>query len=410
MGDTRAKTALDLTARIIDETGPRLAGSEACKVAAARLEAGAAELGDSSRLEPFTVHPGAFLGFIRVLVVLYALAAPLAAFLPWASALLSGLGLAILVFQFFLYKEVIDPFYPAREGLNAVGVLEPTGEAKRQLIVSGHHDSARIFNFYVDRPELFARRINLGIGSIALLFAASLALALASAPAAPRIAAAALFLLGLVPVLPLWRFASKEGTPGAGDNLASSAAALEVLRALRESRDSGSGLGSTRVVFASFDAEEAGLRGARAFARSRRAEFAALPSFAFNMDCVYRKDSLFFLSSDLNGSVRLDPELAELCVALAAECGASAELRPIAFLTGGTDAAELAKAGVRAASLLGMEWSGKSRASAYHTPADTIDAVEPAAIEAAISIALRLARELDSGRLDPAQDRGDRRD
>jgi aminopeptidase YwaD len=400
MSETGADRALGLTAEIIGETGPRLAGSEACKTAARRLEAEAAAIGDRTALERFTVHPGAFLGFIRVLVVLYAAASPLLAFLPWVSAALAALAVAILVFQFFLYKELIDPFYPAREGINVVAVLEPKGEAKRQLIVSGHHDSARIFNFYVDRPELFARRINLGIGSVALLLVASVALAASGAPAAARIAAAALFVLGFLLVSPLWRFASDQGTPGAGDNLVASAAALEILRELRARRDAGGGLDSTRVVFASFDAEEAGLRGARAFAAARRGEFAALPSFAYNMDCVYKKDRLTFLTTDLNGSVRLDEGLAELCLLLAAAVGAPARARPIAFLTGGTDAAELAKAGVRTSSLMGMEWSNQARESAYHTPADTVGAVEPAAIAAAIDIGVELALALDAGRLD----------
>jgi aminopeptidase YwaD len=399
MSDLGAKRALEFTARIIDEGGPRLAGSEACKAAARALEVEAAAIGDRASIERFTVHPGAFLGFIRVLVVLYAVAAPLLAFVPWASAALAALAAAILVLQFFLYKELIDPFYPAREGVNVVAVLEPRLEAKRQLIVSGHHDSARIFNFYVDRPELFARRIDLGIGSVALLLIASIALAAAGAPASARIAAAALFVLGFLLVAPLWRFASDVGTPGAGDNLVASAAALEIIRELRARRDAGKGLESTRVVFASFDAEEAGLRGARAFAAARRLEFASLPSFAYNMDCVYRKDKLTFLTTDLNGSVRLDAALAKLGLSLAAAAGAQARALPIAFLTGGTDAAELAKAGVRTASLMGMDWSGSVRESAYHTPADTVDAVESAAISAAIDIGVALALELDAGRL-----------
>jgi hypothetical protein len=400
MGETRADRALALTASIIEAKGPRLAGSEACKEGASMLAEAAAEAADSVALERFPVRPGAFLGFIRVLVILYALSVPALALSPWAAAALSLLGLAILVLEFFLYKEAIDPFYPRREGINVIARLEPSGEAKRQLIVSGHHDSARVFNFYLDKPELFGRRINLGIGSIVLLLAASISLGLAGSPLVPRLAAAGAFALGLALVLPLWGFASKEGTPGAGDNLASSAAALEILRALREARDAGAGLESTRLVFASFDAEEAGLRGARAYAAAHRAELSALPTFAFNMDCVYRKDALRFLETDLNGSVRLDSGLTSLCLELAAAAGAPAISLPIAFLTGGTDAAELAKAGVRAASLMGMEWSGSSRCAAYHTPADTVDSVEPGAAQAAIDIGIALAKELDRGRLD----------
>ncbi len=405
--------ALALTAAIIDEVGARLTGSPACKAGARRLAAEAQGVCDSVQVEGFRVHPGAFLGFIRLLVVLYALALPLMVFLPWAGLGLTSLGLFVLVFEFFLYKEVIDPFYPGVEGLNVVGVLEPRGEAKRQVIVSGHHDSAHVFNFYIDRPELFARRVNGGIGTYACLWLATLALALAQAlgfgPALGpgtegvllvRLGVCLVFCLGFFAVLPLWGFASKEGTPGAGDNLVASAAALEMAREFRQRRDRGEGLESTRLLFVSFDAEEAGLRGARAFSRRHRAEFAALPTYGFNMDCVYLKDKMSFLTSDLNGSVPLDEPAARLACEVAKAEGLPAVTKPIAFLTGGTDAAELAKAGVRTTSLIAMDWSNSARSAAYHTPADTVDAVEPGALEAAIRIGLGFIEALEAGRLD----------
>ena len=212
------------------------------------------------------MRPGAFLGFIKAIVILYALAAPILAFYPWVSAALATLATLILVLEFFLYKEAIDPFFPAVEGRNVVGVLEPRGAAKRQVLVSGHHDSAHIFNFYVDRPELFARRINCGIGTVLLFFASSLPLALFAPPLVLAVAAAA-FVLGLFFVAPLWNFASKEGTPGAGDNLAASAAALEIARGFRARRDRGEGLESPRASCSSASTPRRPGSGARGISR-----------------------------------------------------------------------------------------------------------------------------------------------
>lgn len=405
--------ALALTASIIDEVGARLTGSPACKAGAGHLAKAATQVCDTVETESFPVHPGAFLGFIHILVVLYALSLPLLLLCPWAGLLTTSLGLFVLIFEFFLYKEVIDPFYPRVEGLNVVGVLEPRGQVKRQIIVSGHHDSAHVFNFYIDRPELFARRINGGIGTYAGLWLACLGVALAQALGAgpalgpgtgPVLLARAglfiLFSLGFLAVLPLWNFASPEGTPGAGDNLAASAAALEIARIFRERRDDGRGLESTRILFVSFDSEEAGLRGARVFARRHRAEFAALPCFAYNMDCIYHRDKVSFLSSDLNGSVALDAPLGQLCLEVAAAEGLPARTMPIAFLTGGTDAAELSKEGVRTTSLIAMDWSNSSRGAAYHTPEDKVEAIEPGALESIIRIGVGLIEALEAGRLD----------
>jgi len=46
-------------------------------------------------------------------------------------------------------------------------------------------------------------------------------------------------------------------------------------------------LAQTRLIFASFDAEEAGLRGSRAYVRAHRAELAALPTCNLNIDSIY---------------------------------------------------------------------------------------------------------------------------
>jgi hypothetical protein len=405
MHSKSARSALDFTAGIIDSFGPRLAGTEACRRAADLIAEKAGQTCDSVRQERFAVHPGAFLGFIKVLVVFYVASALGLSFLPVFSAALITVGIVILVFGFLLYKPLLDPFFPKKEGINVIACLEPTGEVKRQLIVSGHHDSARIFNFYVDRPELYSRRIYGGIGSVVVLWLAAIIVSLVSSPLlgkafvgfdASRVIVAALFLAALPLVLPLWKFASDKGTPGAGDNLIASASALEIVGELRRRRDSGNGLAHTRVVFASFDAEEAGLRGARAFARARRREFATLPSYSYNMDCVYTLADLHFLSSDLNGSVAMDEESTNLLCSIAKAENLPDRKEPIAFLTGGTDAAELAKAGVKATSLISMKWGNDARANAYHTPADTVDAIESEAVEAVIRLGVAFARELDA--------------
>lgn len=401
----RAQSAIDLASEIIDANGPRLVGSDACGEAAETILGKVGAISDRSEIEKFSVHPGAFLGFIKILVVMYAIAAAALAVAPVFSAILCTLSMIILVFGFLLYRKVLDPFFPEREGRNVVGVLEPSGEVKRQVIVSGHHDSARIFNFYIDRPELYSRRINGGIGSVVALWLASIIIVLVSGFSIGtaligidllRILSAILFLALLSLVLPLWNFAANEGTPGAGDNLVASTIALEIMSEFAHRRDVGSGLSHTRLVFASFDGEEAGLRGARAFARGRAAEFASLPSYGYNMDCVYNLADLRMLESDLNGAVKLDAGETSRLARLAAEEDLPVKTQPIAFLTGGTDAAELAAAGVHATSLIAMQWGNNARSSVYHTPRDTIDSVDPAAVEALIRLGIRFVEAHDS--------------
>lgn len=400
MYEKEASRALETTRGIIERLGARLAGSPASLAAAEELAGLAAPHADSVSKEDFAVSPGAFLGFIKVMVVLYAASCLALPFAPWASAAALALGLLVLVLEFFLYREFIDPFYPRKAGRNVTAVLEPRGEARRQVVVSGHHDSARVFHFYVDRPELYSFRLYGGMGAYVAFSFAAAGLALLGAGRPLLVGGSVLFAALFALVAPLWNFARKEGTPGAGDNLAASAAALELLRLFRERRDAGRGLESTRLVFASFDAEEAGLRGARAWARARAAELAATPTWNYNMDCLYAAEDARFLSSDLNGSVRLSSRAAEACAEAARRRGVAAPVEPIAFLTGGTDAAELAKRGARATTLIGMKWSNEARGASYHTPGDRVEAVSPAVLELAIGVGADFIERLDSGELD----------
>ena len=396
-----ATQALELTARLINNFGTRPAGSEASAGCAEAIRAEAHTFADRTRTETFPVHPGAFLGWLRVLVVVYAVSvAFLWLGLPLVSAILVTVGLAIMIGEFFLYREILDPLFPRRTGTNVLATLEPQREVRGELIVSGHHDSARVFNFLVHQPALYPVRVYGGIGSLLLLEGASWALVVQSAvtgreptwTSAAAIGFTALFLL----VGQLWWFASSRHTAGAGDNLASSAAAVEFLRDIAGQRGEGNGLKHLRVTAASWDAEECGLRGSRAWRRTRVARRPDHPVWNLNLECLYDPADFFLLTSDINGSVDLSEELAGRCAKLLDGAGhRDVPTKPIAFLTGGTDAAEAARAGAKATTLMGMPWGNAERNAVYHTPADTVDAVSEEAVAEAIGLAYDLARELD---------------
>jgi len=105
-------------------------------------------------------------------------------------------------------------------------------------------------------------------------------------------------------------------------------------------------LAQTRLIFASFDAEEAGLRGSRAYVRAHRAELAALPTCNLNIDSIYT--------------------------------------------------AEFTMAGVRATTMLAMPTGIVRDGLVYHTMRDTIDAVQPEAAAACLFVAAHWVQERDS--------------
>lgn len=413
-----ARDALTLAERLIGIFGPRPAGSEQSRGCANALKAEAETISDSVHTEDFSVHPGSFLGWIRILVILYA--ASVAGM--WSgyyliSVLLIISGIFILVFQFFLYREILDPFYPGKTGRNVLASIEPAGELRGELIISGHHDSARVFNFLVYQPALYPLRVNGGIASLVLLGVTSAVMAAIRSGSGspdwrwiPSLVFSVLFLL----VVQLWWFASGEYTEGAGDNLASSAAAWEFLRFCSLEKKNGNGFRHLKITAASWDAEEAGLRGSRAWRIRRMEDIRAstartsgstspgalvdpdLPVWNLNLECLYREEDLFLLTSDINGSVKLSSDLAGRCAGLLATgSGLTVDCKPIAFLTGGTDAGETARAGVQSTTLMGMPWGNNDRAAVYHTPRDTIGAVSEKAVSAALKLCADLAEELD---------------
>ena len=181
-------------------------------------------------------------------------------------------------------------------------------------------------------------------------------------------------------------FAGRKGTPGAGDNLVSVCIADKVGKKFSEQKKNGKGLKNTRLVIAGWDGEECGLRGARAYVKKNIAEMKAIPTFNFNMDCPYILKDLFFLTSDVNCSVKLSGNMAKEAKEISEKLGYTAKLKPIIFLSGGTDAGEFGRYGIEATSLVAMPWEGNNRYDAYHTPKDVVSAIEPEVVEASLKI------------------------
>ena len=134
-------------------------------------------------------------------------------------------------------------------------------------------------------------------------------------------------------------------------------------------------LNHTRIIVLSFDAEEEGLRGARAYVKAHEKELKEIPTYLLNADCLYDEKEMFFLTSDLNNFVKFDDEFTDELLDVSEAEGIFTFKQPLAFLTGGTDAAEFAKKGIISTTLIGMPWSNSNRNHSYHTPNDTLEHV-----------------------------------
>jgi aminopeptidase YwaD len=425
-----ARACLAETARLVAEHGPRLAGGAACTDTAAEIARDLGEFADSVRVETFTVHPGSFYAYMKILPPAYlvGLAAllcasrigqPAAAVLEVLAIVGMLAGIVLMACQFGFYRHLGDQLFPRKTGTNVEAVIEPAVPAERELILSGHHDSAPVARIF---SGPFSRFYAVAIIAPYLFYLGELALLAARMFGAPQpagglpIGVLAFLLAGLPFVVGYFFMVDlSRGTPGAGDNLVSSVMVARLGREIAARRRL---LGSTRIRIVSFDAEEAGLRGAAAYFRAHADELKRLPVFHLNFDSLYRLQDLQVLTSDVNGTVPLSRPLVDRLVACAAECGVEVREFGMVFGAGATDAAESARAGIPSTTVIGIPTAVVRTGLVYHTLRDTVEHVEPAAIEACLGIALRFLETLTpprpttagaSPRTSPAARRASRR-
>ncbi len=407
INESHVQRVFDFTNEVVEKYANRLAGTEACRNAANRVKEEFTKNCDAAsvRIEDFAVHPKSFLKYIPALVVLYFICSTLL-YLQLPLPALIGYSLGILVFycQFVRYWETFDPLFPKATGYNVFGSIEPEGEVRQQIIVSGHHDAAYVFQLIAHAPKYYAKFITAGIAFLLLGFFVSLietALVVfrGSVPEWTHPWLPLALLVGALFVLPLAFFTTRQVSPAAGDNMIAVAITNETAKLFHDAKQAGTNpLRHTRLMMASFDAEEAGLRGARAFCRKHRPELLHTKTYVLNIDTLYKVKDLNFLHRDLNNSVKLSHEMAQECVDVAKSLGYVAGISSMPFGAGSTDAAEFGKIGVEATNMAAISFdiSKFSEGLVYHTPNDLTKYIEPEGVEAALKIARDYILKKDS--------------
>ena len=400
-----ASLALSLTDKLITTYGPRIAGTEASRKTALDLETELKEFCDTTEYTEFSMHSEAYTLWLKLMVIVYPVVLLFSWFgLPILALMLYG-GFCIYVArEFFFFKPVCEKYTPSTLGANVHGVIEPKEEVRHTIIFSGHHDSARLYQYNkLDREE-YAKKVLLPIILFILLGFSSVVQFLVELlsgrlfsfnfPPLANIILNVLLTLGIPLLLPLLHFVSDKGSPGAGDNLVSSCMSVQLSRFFDWKRKCGKPLEHTRLIFCSFDGEEVGLRGSRAWFQ-KNVSLLEDP-IMLNFDSPYYADELTFLERDVNGFQPLSSNLARRCVKIARDMGYKATSEALPLFAGGTDAAEAYRSGVEASTLTGIVWDDRSRPAVYHTPDDLVSSIEPKAIEQALSIAIRLVELFDA--------------
>ncbi len=380
--------------KVCKEIGPRESGEESERKAQAYVAESMKSVSDSVEVEEFDVHPKAFMSWVVIDVVLLLISIILMALryfnvIESLNSVFNIVALCLTVFaiilvigEFLLYKQFIDPIFPKRKTCNVVCTRKASGETKRRIVFAGHIDSAYEWYFtHLGGAKLLTTMIVLGIGSIVVNLIIEIVTLFVASPTVNLI----LTIVALVTAIPLalnFLFVNwKLVVPGANDNLTGVFASMAVIRYLQANDIR---FENTEVVAVSTACEEAGLRGAKAYAKKHAGD--PVPTAFIAVDTLRDYDYMGVYNKDMTGTVKLDSQVAAMLKKASENAGLNLEYANVFF--GSSDAAAAQQGGIKAAALAAMD---PAPARYYHTREDTPELLELKTIEAGINVMLEAA-------------------
>lgn len=381
--------------QICKNIGPRAPGSENEKKAQEFLAQELEKCCDTVTIEEFPVHPNAFLGWVRLCALLMCFAA--VAFnlgFGLISLALTLLAIALVIGEFVLYRQLLDPFYQKKTSRNVIGVRNPTGDLKRRIIFSGHCDSSKEWTFtHLGGPILLKSVLVLSV--VGFLFSLIVSVIAISrnyafsfglfAPDDRIVQVLGYIFLALIPV---FLFASlfenrKITVMGANDNLTGSLVSVAVTKFMQ---DNDIRFENTEVRVIVTGSEEAGLRGAKDYCKKHLQECLDIETVFCSTDTLKDLDYIAIYNRDLTGTVK---HCTKAC-ALLKKGGENAEVDlPYKTITlGASDSAAFTQAGIPATTLAAMD---PAPARYYHTRGDTEAILELKSVETGLNILIESA-------------------
>jgi aminopeptidase YwaD len=390
-----AISALSLTNELVNKYKARITGSTQCLEASHHIAEILNKFCDHVNKETFFLYPGSLWNVGKILAISYLLSAVLLIIggkLIYISLIICLLGLVYGVVHYIFFGKLFDRFFSKEEGCNISGTIEPKEKVKRQIFIVGHHDSPYVFSFLLHLQKIASIRLILSIISylvitgICIYFTVNQIIAKETIKLNGTLLIIVIF--GLLFVIPLYFLITRIPSPGAGDNLNASVIAIKIAEYFYQFKQSDKSLKNTRLVFLSTDGEEAGQRGAIAYVNKHKKELLEIPTFILNIDSVYRFENLSLLTRDRNSTIALSYNMVKECQNIARNLGYSIKELSLPIGGGGTDAAAFAKIGIESTTIIGISTSIINDGLVYHTPNDTVDHIQPEAVEAVFDIAI----------------------
>ena len=410
----------NIVQRIIDECGPRMPCSPQEAKGAEIIKKELEETCNEVKIEPFKCHPRAALGWIRIVIFIVLMSfcsffliklfqeSYWAYFLSVLSSLFIFIGILIAWEEFFCYKEFIDPLFKEKDSQNVIGKIKTSGEIKKIIIFSGHHDSALQFNLLRYLKHGYVIVVFLGLGIFFFWFlASSIFLILTIFTFALDFVivyqfffniAIWLVIIGIIPIMLLFFFVT-PGTkankvPGAVDNLSAVAIILGIGRFLKTHKELIPK--NTEIRLISFGCEEAFLRGAYRYVNAHLEELKNYDAECVNLDGIQSKDFITFSDKEPTTRTIHSEEVVQKLIKAAQIVGVKVKVtslggggfleKVVGLIGGGTDAAAFSKSNIKASSI--TAWNLLKMVQFYHQETDTLDKIEKGVLENTLKICI----------------------
>ncbi len=355
---------------------------------------------DRVTVESFKENPGSFYGWIYLTVACGFISIPLLFFAPIAALAVLLVGLAIALLQFGTYKKAVDKLFPEKTGHNVTALKKPTGEVKRRIIFNGHPDATWEWpmNYRFGWLGFDLHIISSFVGLLYFIVLSIIAVA-QNGPFGAMGGTQSLlakFALGGLVFVPLWigmfkMWDKKTIVDGANDNLSGCYMGIALLKYLK---DEGIELENTEIGVVLTGSEEAGLRGAKAWAEAHKGEFDDVPTFIYAYDTIHDPKYLAANYRDLNATVKADKDACDLFMEAAKELGIKCDKGMVPPFGGATDSAAFAQGGFRAAGITGLNHQIEDY---YHTRRDTYDNMNEEGLAGCFAVTVKTLEMFDNG-------------
>jgi hypothetical protein len=377
----------------------RLAGTDAERRAANWLATRLRDGGRRAEIEPTYVHPQ--YGLVHAAHCALGFGASLLAIVQPAIGFGIVLATAVSMYLDLNYRRyLLRRLFFRRASQNVVAPGKHS-DAPARVLLCAHYDSARTGAAFnpkrVARGARLAARLRIPIGPFRILFW-SLAILLPILGA--RMAGFDSTLISLLQLPPtlvllvgvflLTDIALSGVVPGANDNASGVATVLSLAEELDTDPPA-----NLDVWVLLTGGEECLQEGMRSFVRAHRADLDRATTYFVNVDTVGHGTVRFEVGAGWVVTYRLDRRLVELCAAIATadrEDSDRYQARPLVHGLAG-DSMPPSVAGFSATAITCL--NDLNYVPGYHTPNDTPDRVDAAALDRAHGFALELVRALD---------------